>query len=181
MAHLPIWYLGQMPNSECDEASEFFKNIPPQNAAMGIAGEQKDLKGRDTLIRFAQKEHWFGLQMFKYGMLANQECKWDFLLTDHEAVQYAEYRPGQHYDWHIDIFYLSGANYDRKVTVVCLMNDPSEFEGGQLKIRFVQDYDVSLIKGSIVAFPSFLEHTVTSVTSGVRYTATMWINGPRFR
>jgi PKHD-type hydroxylase len=120
--------------------------------------------------------------MFHYGTKANQECKWNFDLNDFEAVQFAEYGPGQHYSWHVDTFLLSNRGYDRKVTVVCLMNDPSEFEGGQLQLRFDrQDYTVPLVKNSVIAFPSFIEHQVTPVTSGVRYTATMWINGPEFR
>ena len=61
------------------------------------------------------------------------------------------------------------------------MNDPSAFEGGQFQIRFVQEYTVPLQKGMIIAFPSFLEHRVIPITSGVRYSATMWINGPKFR
>lgn len=181
MSHLPIWYLGQVPVEECNRATEEFNLIAPKDATMGIAGEEQDKTGRDTTVRFCGKEHWFGLQMFKYGFIANQECNWNFLLNDHEAVQYAEYSPGQHYDWHIDTFYLSGASYDRKVTVVCLMNDPSEFEGGELKIRFRTEYTVPLSRGSVIAFPSFLEHKVTPVASGKRCSATMWLNGPRFR
>ena len=62
------------------------------------------------------------------------------------------------------------------------MNDPSEFEGGKLEMRFEQkEHTVPLNKGTIVAFPSFIEHRVTPVTSGTRYTATMWVNGPRLR
>jgi PKHD-type hydroxylase len=181
MPHLPIWYLGQIPEDECDKAEKDFSLISPENAKMGVSGETSDKNNRDTVVRFSNKNHWFGLQMYKYGVLANQECKWDFLINDHEAVQYAKYGIGQHYNWHIDIFYLTGANTDRKVTVVCLMNDPSEFEGGVLMVRFGQDYEVPLSKGAVVAFPSFLEHKVTPVTSGVRYSATMWLNGPRFR
>lgn len=181
MSHLPIWYLGGIPSDQCDIASADFKNITPRDATMGITGETENKSGRDTVIRFADKSNFFGLQMFHYGKLANEECNWKFLIDDYEAVQYAEYSSGQHYDWHIDTFFLSGATRDRKVTVVCLMNDPSEFEGGELKMRFNQEYTVPLVKGSIVAFPSYIEHKVMPVTSGVRYSATMWLSGPGFR
>jgi PKHD-type hydroxylase len=181
MAHLPIWYLGQMPHEECEKASEELILINPKDAAMGINGDQKNKSGRDTIVRFAEENHWFGLKMFEYGKRASNECKWDFLISSHEAVQYAEYTHGQHYDWHIDTFFLSGSSSDRKITVVCLMNDPSEFEGGQLILRFQNEYVVPLAKGSIVAFPSFLEHKVTPIISGTRYTATMWLSGPGFR
>jgi PKHD-type hydroxylase len=61
------------------------------------------------------------------------------------------------------------------------MNDPSEFEGGLLQLRMYQEFTPELKMGSIIAFPSFLEHGVTPVTKGVRYTATMWLSGPRFK
>jgi predicted 2-oxoglutarate/Fe(II)-dependent dioxygenase YbiX len=181
MSHLPIWYLGQIPIEECDAVAQDLKTITPKDATMGADGEKKDTVNRNTTVRFASKEHLFGKKMFEYGMKANLECKWNFHLTDFEAIQFAEYGPNQHYNWHIDTFFLSGRGYDRKVTVVCLMNDPSEFEGGKLQMRFnQQEYDVPLVKGAIVAFPSFIEHQVTPVISGIRYTSTMWINGPEF-
>lgn len=182
MSHLPIWYLSQVPIEQCAQASEEYKAIAPKAATMGVEGETTNTGERNTTVRFADKDHWFGKEMFQYGMKSNLECNWGFHLDNFEAVQYAEYGPNQHYHWHIDTFLLSGKDYDRKVTVVCLMNDPSEFEGGQLQLRFnQQEYDVPLIKGTVIAFPSFIEHRVTPVTSGVRYTAAMWVNGPRFR
>jgi PKHD-type hydroxylase len=181
MAHLPIWYIGQVPDEECDKASAEFKAITAKNATMGAEGDVLDNNTRNTTVRFASKDHWFGKQMFQYGINANLECQWNFHLTSFEAVQHAQYGPGQHYNWHVDTFFLSGKGYDRKVTVVCLMNDPSEFEGGDLQLRFDRtEYTVPLKKGTAVAFPSFIEHRVTPVTSGIRYTSTMWINGPEF-
>jgi len=181
MAHLPIWYIGQVPDEECEKASTEFQQIPEKDATMGSEGDISNSNTRNTTVRFTNKDHWFGKQMLQYGALANVNCKWNFHLLDYEAVQYAEYGIGQHYNWHIDTFFLSGKGYDRKVTVVCLMNDPSEFEGGELQIRFnQQEYLAPLKKGSVIAFPSFIEHRVTPVTSGIRYTSTMWINGPEF-
>jgi len=181
MSHLPIWYLGQVPVEDCDKASAEYMMIPPRDASMGIDGADKDHTFRNTTVRFASINDWFGDKMYQYGNLANQECKWDFNITGHEAVQYAEYGVGQKYNWHIDMFPLSRAPTDRKITVVCMMSDPADFEGGALQLRMYQDFTPPMIKGTIIAFPSFLEHQVTPVLKGVRYTATMWLSGPRFR
>jgi PKHD-type hydroxylase len=62
-----------------------------------------------------------------------------------------------------------------------LLNDPAEFTGGEFQIRLYSEYTAPLVKGSVIAFPSFLEHRVVPVTSGVRKSATMWLRGPRFR
>jgi PKHD-type hydroxylase len=64
---------------------------------------------------------------------------------------------------------------------VALLNDTSEWEGGELQLRLYDEYKVPLEKGTVVAFPSILEHRVTPVLKGFRYTATIWFNGPRFR
>jgi PKHD-type hydroxylase len=181
MSHLPIWYLGKVPAELCDAACADFSAIPAKEATMGIDANVKDTSNRNTAIRFAQTDHWFGGVMVQHGHISNKEMGWDFDLSGNEAVQYAEYGPEQHYNWHVDTFMLSGKPTDRKITVVCLMNDPSEFEAGQLQVRFLQDYTVPLVKGTMIAFPSFLEHRVIPVTSGLRKSATVWINGPRFR
>jgi len=49
------------------------------------------------------------------------------------------------------------------------------------KVRLYNNYTAPLEKGTIIAFPSILEHRVIPVTSSIRYSATMWFNGPRFR
>jgi PKHD-type hydroxylase len=94
-------------------------------------------------------------------------------------VQFAEYGPEQHYAWHTDTFTLSGKPIERKVSVVCLLND--DFEGGEFEVRLYNNYQAPLKKGTMIAFPSILEHRVVPVTSGIRYSATVWFNGPRFR
>jgi PKHD-type hydroxylase len=181
MAHLPIWYLGQVPSSVCDAALAEFMAIEPRDAAMGVAGDTHNHSQRSTTIRFAQDDHWFGHALFGHGIAGNRACAWGFEVDRREAVQFAEYGDGQHYDWHVDTFPLAGLDSDRKVTVVCLMNDPSEFVGGEFEIRLYAPYTAPLSKGSVIAFPSMLEHRVAPVTSGKRYSATMWLGGPRFR
>jgi PKHD-type hydroxylase len=62
-----------------------------------------------------------------------------------------------------------------------LLNDPSEFEGGILQLKGMEDQNVLDKQGSIIVFPSFIEHKVTPVTKGVRYSAVTWASGPSFR
>jgi PKHD-type hydroxylase len=170
-----------MPTELCDKASEEYMLIEPRDASMGKAGDQKDHTFRNTTVRFADQFHWFGLELLKFGHGANEECKWGFETDSFEAVQFAEYGVGQKYNWHVDNFPLSGSDKDRKLTVVCMMSDPEDFEGGELQVRLYGDFTPPMKKGTIIAFPSILQHQVTPVTKGVRYTATMWISGPRFK
>lgn len=179
--HLPIWLLGNVPTEVCDAAAREFELIPFKDAAMGISGENVTHSYRDTSVRFAPTGHWFGGILFEHAMKANRECGWDYDITHHEDTQYAEYGVNQHYNWHTDTFPLSGQPFERKLTAVCLMNDPSEFEGGEFQMKLYSEYTAPLSKGTVIAFPSFLEHRVTPVTSGKRNSATIWLNGPRFR
>jgi PKHD-type hydroxylase len=185
MAHQPIWFLNKLPEEICDRAREEFDLIPTREAAMGIDGDLVKHSGRDTTVCFVPSNNWFTNKMYEFGLEANKTCGWNFDITTHENIQYATYEPGQHYNWHIDTFFLTPPEKsltDRKITVVCLMNDLSEFEEGELQISMGgTEYIIPLEKGSIVAFPSFLYHQVTPIKSGVRKSSTMWLSGPRFR
>ena len=181
MQHLPLWHINQVPPEVCDQALQDFSNIEPMQATMGSNGEVVNNAHRNTTVRFVEPTHWMHSLFSMVAAEANETCKWGYETTASERIQFAEYGPSQHYQWHVDNFPLSGNPTDRKITVVCLLNEPEEFEGGEFQVRLYSEYTAPLKKGSIIAFPSILEHQVTPVLSGVRYSATMWLNGPRFR
>lgn len=183
MSHKPLWYVKEIPPELCDKAVEDFLIIDPSDASMGARGENKDHSKRNTTVRFIPSGHWFGYLLHGVAREGNIFCRWNFDIDAEENIQFAEYAIDQHYDWHVDVFPLldTPINSDRKVSVVCLLSDPSEFEGGNLEIKLHQEYKTPLKKGSIIAFPSILQHRVTPVTSGLRRSATVWMNGPRFK
>lgn len=176
MSHLPVWQIYEQPEL-CDVVLEQLLAIEPGQATIGIDGEDKNIQTRDTKVRFAHEGYWVQDIFKKLATQANEV--WEYHLTGSERIQLAEYEVDQHYTWHTDTFTLSGAPVDRKITVVMLLNDA--FEGGQFQVRLYNEYTAPMKKGSIIVFPSILEHRVLPVTSGVRYSATMWFNGPRFR
>ena len=95
-------------------------------------------------------------------------------------MQIGKYEEGGHYNWHMD---LNGANMrgkSRKLSFSLLLNDPSEFEGGKLEFDGVTEQPDQK-QGTVIIFPSYAIHRVTPVTSGVRYSAVTWVNGPAFR
>lgn len=181
MSHLPIWYLSSIPVDICDLLISEMPNLPSRDATIGISGEQLQHSTRNTSVKFADKGHWFEEFLKKIANDGNSTCSWEYHITGNESIQFAEYCQEQHYDWHTDTFTLSGKPVDRKLTVVCLLNDPSEFEGGEFQVRLYADYTAPLVKGSVIAFPSILEHRVLPVKTGKRMSATMWLSGPRFR
>jgi PKHD-type hydroxylase len=179
MSHLPLWYLGKLDGDKCNQIIAEMSGIEVKDASMGIDGAEKNHETRNTKVRFGGPNYWLNDLFESFAMYANTECKWDYDISNRENIQFAEYGPEQHYAWHTDTFALSGKPTDRKITIVCLLND--DFEGGKFQVRLYNDYDAPLEKGTIIAFPSILEHRVIPVTSGIRYSATMWFSGPRFR
>ena len=97
-----------------------------------------------------------------------------------EEAQVSEYSKGQFYDWHTD----STIDMDieppvRKLSMTLLLNDPSEFEGGNLEIA---GKNMSPMKqGHAAIFASFLQHRVTPVTKGVRKSLVVWFGGEPFK
>jgi PKHD-type hydroxylase len=72
-----------------------------------------------------------------------------------------------------------------------LLNDGSEFKGGNLEFDFRDTNDIkdnkpltflnARKKGTLVVFPSFIWHRVTPVTFGTRYSLVMWSLGKPYR
>ncbi len=179
MAHLPLWFITQVDTKLCDKVVAELSQKQVQEAKLGAEGVESNIETRKTSVVFADAGYWFEEKCRELAAFANQQCKWDYNVTSAERIQFAKYGLNHHYTWHTDTFTLSGRPEDRKITVVCLLND--EFKGGDFEVRLYGDYKAPLTKGSMIAFPSILEHRVTPVLSGTRYSATMWFNGPRMR
>jgi PKHD-type hydroxylase len=117
-----------------------------------------------------------------YIQSANMQAEWGYPLSGFEKVQLGKYKAENkgHYDWHIDTFAPTN-DIQRKLSISILLSDPSEFEGGELQFKGIEDRKILVNRGSVVVFPSFVEHRVTPVTKGVRYSAVTWASGPAFR
>lgn len=111
---------------------------------------------------------------------ANEAAGWNFDLKAMEPVQIGRYVDGGHYDWHVD---ASGPmnELQRKVSIVLILDEPDSYEGGFLEIHSGDMLAPKLPQGSIITFPSFINHRVTPVTSGVRHTAVGWYSGAPFK
>ena len=102
-------------------------------------------------------------------------------LTFDEVLNYNIYKKNTEYDWHIDAE-LEKPLFDIKLT--CLLNcSDGPYEGGDLclfsgKERPCKEFNEP---GSIIVYPSFINHRVKKVTSGERKTLAIWWSGPKFR
>ena len=118
------------------------------------------------------------------SVIAANQRFWHFNLSGIETIQYTVYDSSistkSRYDWHQDDgFSTTWNNSIRKLSFVCLLTDPDEFEGGDLEIM-VADRAEALpqAQGKMLFFPSPTLHRVTPVTSGIRKTLVGWVRGP---
>ena len=87
-----------------------------------------------------------------------------------------------HYDWHIDMF-MDNKTAPRKLSMVLMLSDPCEYEGGEFLLKSDSDKakPLHMIKGRAWFFPSYMLHKVCPVTKGVRKSLVLWVSGPPFK
>jgi PKHD-type hydroxylase len=109
-----------------------------------------------------------------------------YSLAKMAPLQHAIYNGSEqaHFDWHSDYCRETGheENDFRKLSITVQLSDPSEYQGGELQARARSEIDVApKTRGTVIAFPSFVLHRVTPVTSGVRKSMVGWILGPDYK
>jgi PKHD-type hydroxylase len=161
------------------------KQVDWATSEVAVVGQENsviDPEKRRTDIIWQDPMQPLGCIARTYIDIANQAAGWGYGLSNQEQTQIGRYKSADegHYDWHMD----AGPPIDgvqRKLSISILLSDPSEFEGGELQFKGIEDQKILTKQGSIVVFPSFIEHKVTPVTKGVRYSAVTWASGPSFR
>jgi|TARA_B110000858_G_C17650789_1_gene402578 PKHD-type hydroxylase len=98
-----------------------------------------------------------------------------------ETLQYSVYPIGGHYVCHTDGFLKGWNGFARKISFSLGLNDPSEYEGGELEIwTGGANFKTTLNKGEALFFPSWIPHQVHPVTNGTRKSLVGWVHGPDF-
>ena len=100
-----------------------------------------------------------------------------------ETLQHSVYNaPTGHYDWHIDAMHKGQHGLTRKISFSIGLNDPNEYEGGELVVGAPGKYSTSfkLEKNQVLFFNSVVTHKVNPVTRGVRKSLVGWAKGPNF-
>jgi PKHD-type hydroxylase len=126
---------------------------------------------------------WIYDILWPYLHSANKSAGWNFDINYCEPLQFGIYKNKGHYDWHQDTM-EDDTPPIRKLSLSLILNDSSEFIGGEFKFSINRkSHVVNELKdaGSIIIFPSFLYHKVLPVTNGSRYSLVGWFKGPKFK
>ena len=104
-------------------------------------------------------------------------------LSDKYDIQILKYRPGGHYEWHIDYGVCWHPGLDRKLSISIQLSNESQYEGGELEIRDWRGDNITAPKrlGSAIVFDSKVTHRAKPVTEGERIVLVGWASGPKLR
>ena len=87
----------------------------------------------------------------------------------------SKYGPGMEYGWHVDSP-LMGNMMRTDIAITIFLNDPEEYEGGELELRTpLGDKLYKLPAGHAICYPCTQLHRVRPVTGGERRVAVSWI------
>jgi PKHD-type hydroxylase len=161
-------------------------NWEPSSVESSSGGDGEDSSLRVSDIFFTS-EQWLVDIIFPYMDAYNDVSGLGFDIRSVEVLQLTRYAPGGFYDFHIDGFgskRFSVKGNVRKISMSLQLNDG--YLGGDFQIVRcrkgkieIDTLDKSI--GSLILFPSSLEHRVTPVTEGIRYSLVAWFLGPPFK
>tara|TARA_R110002020_G_scaffold253637_1_gene467294 strand:- start:200 stop:760 length:561 start_codon:yes stop_codon:yes gene_type:complete len=117
--------------------------------------------------------------MHKYITIANRNA-FGVNLNGFQEFQIAKYGKGDFYDYHIDSFLKPNICSQRKLSVTVQLSDSIDYVGGDFEFSKTTgelDRKKAREKGTILVFPSFLNHRVTEVTKGERFSLVGWYEG----
>ena len=217
------YFQSALPPKLCDDIIKYGTAHKTETAITGGAdrddGSSRKADGslKKSVINNIQKkrksdivwlnDRWIYNEIHPYINTANKAAGWNFQWDWSESCQFTKYGVGQYYGWHCDSWirpYKRKQNEDgtwpedhgkiRKLSVTVSLNDPSEYDGGNLEFDFRNDFDFERNRknhiyeckeirprGSIIIFPSFVWHRVNPVTRGTRYSLVMWNLGWPFK
>jgi len=173
-----IEFPDRLPQELLDICKETFNT---HIAMEGMTARGVDHKYRKTEVRYIQrtkKEQPRGIQL-----LEDWVSEQGYPNLTPEILQIARYHETNFYDWHSD---SNGNKGYRKLSMSCLLNDSSEFTGGDLEFELPdrmhregiilsgQKTVVKLEEGMPVLFQPEIRHKVHIVESGIRDSLVVW-------
>ena len=140
----------------------------------------------DSIMTYSQDT---GIRIYQdKGPGHYRSVSWQFTIYDDEGDHFKEHQDQsvKHYlnAYHNNLDQQDPHKYQyRKISSSIQLSDPEAYEGCKLQIRNTREtmFSPPNRRGSVIAFPSYAEHVVTPLTSGVRYAMVGWFHGPHWR
>jgi len=176
---------------QCNELITIGRTEPKINATIGTTDKTTKLDERYrksviSWIPFAKAMPIYQVIRQWMEITNNNYFGFDTVQLSEQA-QYAEYYKDGFYNWHMDSnVEMNNMPTVRKISMTLLLNDPKNFEGGDLELFCGETLDseknkFKLKQGYAVFFASFLLHRVAPVIKGNRKSLVMWFGGSPLR
>ncbi|GFM31490.1 2OG-Fe(II) oxygenase [Novosphingobium sp. PY1] len=175
-----------LTKAECDAITKRALSYPQQDATVGFADQRRANSGhRTSQIRWldANREKDIVSRIMTFVSSSNRTNFGADIVApfDLQFTQYNATNAG-HYDWHQDVWLESPRPFDRKLSVVVQLSEPDEYNGGEFEFFGLQNPGATFAnRGSMLIFPSFLQHRVLPVVNGKRQSLVTWVEGPKWR
>lgn len=184
----PLECFAVWSNAFTDEELDKIKAIKElQDFEKGGVGDKnmpapKEIRDSDvSWIHLNEHSHWL---FDRIGGIASRVNTDHFMydIDGFESLQLTKYAVKQHYNWHMDLAF-GWANYERKISLVLMLSDPDDYEGGEFEIvrngKIDEPISFKPKKGDVVCFASWMPHRVAEVISGERLSLVTWVMGKR--
>lgn len=190
---IAIWqmYRSLWTPEACSEVIELGKKLQLTEATVGHeegVALTDDWRRSRVGWAYPNTDGWEGVfkELSQCFIETNLNC-FGFDVSHLKEIQFTEYDAEYegHYDWHIDTGWMDPRPSQRKLSMVVQLSDPTEYEGGDFEMKPPMHSsplpEQLRERGTILLFPSFVQHRVAPVSKGTRYSLVAWMEGPQFR
>lgn len=166
---------------ECDRIVNLAEELVPAEATV-FKGKVIDYRQSEVRWLYPSPEtDWIFKRLDDLILKTNKGFKFD-LYGFFSGLQVATYVEGGHYKWHMDTG--MGSQSHRKLSVSIQLSPSDDYKDGDLEFIGLDQTEKqrqrSREQGTAIVFPSFLNHRVKPVSSGVRRSLVCWVSGPPF-
>ena len=177
---------GEVPSDVCKKIIDVVKDWEKGT----VETPDREIKGEHNIRKsdiFWSYDQWIFDYIWKYMDVYNEITGLRYDISGVESIQITKYEKGDYYDFHFD---GKGSHKNvvcekvRKISMTIQLNE--EYEGGEFQVAWCDEgklltETLGKTKGTIILFPSILEHCITPVTSGTRYSLVAWFIGEPFK
>jgi len=169
-----------LTKEECDLVLKFSLENLTLNTAETTGNNESNydkINHRKSNVAFYPYYEKFPFLLEKISKLINDNIAVKGFDLDYNDTQFqfTEYKIGDYFEWHSDITGDEITQYKRYCSLVIQLND--DYKEGNLEIKLSEDSTMIVEKGigNTIIFLSDMEHRVTTVENGNRYTLVNWV------
>jgi PKHD-type hydroxylase len=177
---------GEVPSDVCKKIIDVVKDWKEGT----VETPDRESKGEHNIRKsdiFWSYDQWIFDYIWKYMDVFNEITGLRYDISGVESIQITKYEKGDYYNFHFD---GKGSHKNvvyekvRKISMTIQLNE--DYEGGEFKVAWCDEgklltETLGKSEGTIILFPSILEHCITPVTSGTRYSLVAWFIGVPFK